>query len=93
MKRILVLGCLIMSFVGLFGQSETISEDCVIRGVLDGVYKGKKVYLVEEKEINGESWVVDSCDVVDNQYTFVVKDCGIPRMYICEKQEKFIENQ
>ncbi|MDY4044419.1 MAG: TlpA disulfide reductase family protein [Marinifilaceae bacterium] len=81
MKRILVLGCLMMSFVGLFGQSETISEDCVIRGVLDGVYKGKKVYLVEEKEINGESWVVDSCDVVDNQYTFVVKDCGVPRMY------------
>ena len=52
MKRILVLGCLIMSFVGLFGQSETISEDCVIRGVLDGVYKGKMGLLWKKKDMS-----------------------------------------
>lgn len=87
MKKIFVLGCLLISFVGLFGQTETVSEGCVIRGVLDGVYKGKKVYLVEEKEINGESWVVDSCDVVDNKYQFVIKECGTPRMYFVKSGE------
>ena len=53
-----------MSFVGLFGQNETSKEtkDCTIQGVLDGVYKGTKVYLVEEEEINGASKVIDSCD-------------------------------
>ena len=46
MKKILVLGCLLMFAVGLFGQDATSkgNEGCVIRGVLDGVYKGKKVY-------------------------------------------------
>ena len=83
MKRILVLGCLLMSFVGLFGQNETSKEtkDCTIQGVLDGVYKGTKVYLVEEEEINGASKVIDSCDVKDNRYTFVVKNVTVPRMY------------
>lgn len=83
MKRILVLGCLLISFVGLFGQNETSKEtkDCTIRGVLDGVYKGTKVYLVEEEEINGASKVIDSCDVKDNRYTFVVKNVTVPRMY------------
>ena len=44
MKRILVLGCLLISFVGLFGQNETSKEtkDCTIQGVLDGVYKGTR---------------------------------------------------
>lgn len=83
MKRILVLGCLLISFVGLFGQNETSKEtkDCTIQGVLDGVYKGTKVYLVEEEEINGASKVIDSCDVKDNRYTFVVKNVTVPRMY------------
>ena len=72
-----------MSFVGLFGQNETSKEtkDCTIQGVLDGVYKGTKVYLVEEEEINGASKVIDSCDVKDNRYTFVVKNVTVPRMY------------
>ena len=83
MKRILVLGCLLISFVGLFGQNETSKEtkDCTIQGVLDGVYKGTKVYLVEEEEINGASKVIDRCDVKDNRYTFVVKNVTVPRMY------------
>ena len=83
MKRILVLGCLLISFVGLFGQNETSKEtkDCTIQGVLDGVYKGTKVYLVEEEEINGASKVIDSCDVKDNRYTFVIKNVTVPRMY------------
>ena len=83
MKKILVLGCLLMSFVGLFGQNETSKEtkDCTIQGVLDGVYKGTKVYLVEEEEINGASKVIDSCDVKDNRYTFVIKNVTVPRMY------------
>lgn len=83
MKRILVLGCLLISFVGLFGQNETSKErkDCTIQGVLNGVYKGTKVYLVEEEEINGASKVIDSCDVKDNRYTFVVKNVTAPRMY------------
>ena len=83
MKRSLVLGCLLISFVGLFGQNETSKEtkDCTIQGVLDGVYKGTKVYLVEEEEINGASKVIDSCDVKDNRYTFVVKNVTVPRMY------------
>ena len=83
MKRILVLGCLLISFVGLFGQNESSKEtkDCTIQGVLDGVYKGTKVYLVEEEEINGASKVIDSCDVKDNRYTFVVKNVTVPRMY------------
>lgn len=83
MKRILVLGCLLISFVGLFGQNETSKEtkDCTIQGVLDGVYKGTKVYLVEEEEINGAFKVIDSCDVKDNRYTFVVKNVTVPRMY------------
>lgn len=83
MKRILVLGCLLISFVGLFGQNETSKEtkDCTIQGVIDGVYKGTKVYLVEEEEINGASKVIDSCDVKDNRYTFVVKNVTVPRMY------------
>ena len=72
-----------MSFVGLFGQNETSKEtkDCTIQGVLDGVYKGTKVYLVEEEEINGASKVIDSCDVKDNRYTFVIKNVTVPRMY------------
>lgn len=83
MKKILVLGCLLMSFVGLFGQNEVSKEtkDCTIQGVLDGVYKGTKVYLVEEEEINGASKVIDSCDVKDNRYTFVIKNVTVPRMY------------
>ena len=83
MKKILVLGCLLMSFVGLFGQNEVSKEtkDCTIQGVLDGIYKGTKVYLVEEEEINGASKVIDSCDVKDNRYTFVVKNVTVPRMY------------
>ena len=38
---------------GLFGQNETSKEtkDCTIQGVLDGVYKGTKVYLVEEERL------------------------------------------
>ncbi len=80
MKKILVLGCLLMSFVGLFGQNEVSKEtkDCTIQGVLDGIYKGTKVYLVEEEEINGASKVIDSCDVKDNRYTFVIKNVTIP---------------
>ena len=83
MKKILVLGCLLMSFVGLFGQNEVSKEtkDCTIQGVLDGIYKGTKVYLVEEEEINGASKVIDSCDVKDNRYTFVIKNVTVPRMY------------
>ena len=83
MKKILVLGCLLMFAVGLFGQSETSTgnEGCVIRGVLDGVYKGKKVYLVEEEEINGASKVIDSCDVENNRYTFNIKNVHVPKMY------------
>lgn len=83
MKKILVLGCLLMFAVGLFGQDATSkgNEGCVIRGVLDGVYKGKKVYLVEEEEINGASKVVDSCDVENNRYTFNIKDVRVPKMY------------
>lgn len=96
MKRILVLGCLLISFVGLFGQNETSKEtkDCTIQGVLDGVYKGTKVYLVEEEEINGASKVIDSCDVKDNRYTFVV--WGIERSVFFNGREKWakgFENQ
>lgn len=83
MKKILVLGCLLMFTVGLFGQGEASkgNEGCVIRGVLDGVYKGKKVYLVEEEGINGASKVIDSCDVENNRYTFNIKNVRVPRMY------------
>lgn len=83
MRKFLVLGCFLMSAVGLLGQNKTPQEGegCVVRGVLDGVYKGKKVYLVEEEEINGASKVIDSCEVVDNRYTFNIKDVAVPRMY------------
>lgn len=83
MRKFLVLGCFLMSAVGLFGQNKMPQEGegCVVRGVLDGVYKGKKVYLVEEEEINGASKVIDSCEVVDNRYTFNIKDVTVPRMY------------
>lgn len=83
MKKILVLGCLLMWTVGLFGQDEAsvMNEGCVIRGVLEGVYKGKKVYLVEEEAINGAWKVIDSCEVEDNRYTFDIKDVPCPKMY------------
>ena len=89
MKKILVLGCLLMFAVGLFGQDATSkgNEGCVIRGVLDGVYKGKKVYLVEEEEINGASKVIDSCEVVDNRYTFNIKDVRVPKMYFVKSSD------
>ena len=89
MKKILVLGCLLMFAVGLFGQDATSkgNEGCVIRGVLDGVYKGKKVYLVEEEEINGTSKVVDSCDVENNRYTFNIKDVRVPKMYFVKSSD------
>ena len=83
MKKILVLGCLLMSVAALFGQSTASkeSEGCVVRGVLDGAYRAKKVYLVEEEEINGASKVIDSCEVVDNRYTFNIENVTVPRMY------------
>lgn len=83
MKKILVLGCLLMWTVGLFGQDEAsvMNEGCVIRGVLEGVYKGKKVYLVEEEAINGALKVIDSCEVEDNRYAFDIKDVPCPKMY------------
>lgn len=83
MRKFLVLGCFLMSAVGLFGQREASkgNGECVIRGMLDGVYKGKKVYLLEEEEINGASKVIDSCEVVDNRYTFNIKNAIVPRMY------------
>lgn len=86
MKKFLVLGCFLMSFIGLFGQNNSSKEnkDCVIQGILDGVYKGKKVYLLEEEEINGSSKVIDSCDVKDNRYTFVIKNAVVPRMYFVQ---------
>ncbi len=82
MKK-LVLGCLLMSFVSLFGQSNISREtkDCTIQGVLNGIYKGTKVYLLEEEEIDGVFKIIDSCDVVDNRYTFVMKNVIVPRMY------------
>lgn len=89
MKKFLVLGCFLMSFIGLFGQNNSSKEnkDCVIQGILDGVYKGKKVYLLEEEEINGSSKVIDSCDVKDNRYTFVIKNAVVPRMYFVQSGE------
>lgn len=89
MKKILVLGCLLMFAVGLFGQNEASkgNEGCVIQGVLDGVYKGKKVYLVEEEEINGASKVIDSCDVENNRYVFNIKSVRVPRMYFVKSDD------
>lgn len=83
MKRVLILGCFLMNMVLLFGQNNEAakSEGCVIRGVLNGVYKGEKVYLVEEEAINGAPKVIDSCEVKNNCYTFHVKNVSFPKMY------------
>ena len=82
MKKILVLGCLLMSVVGLFGQNKASQEveGYVINGVVEGKYKADKVYLLEQKEIQGETTVIDSANVVDNRYTFKGGNVKYPRM-------------
>lgn len=66
----------------LFGQSqEQKMEGYVINGILDGNYKGEKVYLMEEDRINGSSKAIDSCVVVDNKYTFKGGKRDIVKMY------------
>ena len=77
----LTMLCVLMHMTQVFAQNTASNNDCVIHGKLEGTYKGKKVYLYEEKEINGASWAIDSCTVVDNCYTFTVKNCGEPKMF------------
>ena len=76
MKKILVLGCLLMSVVGLFGQNKASQEveGYVINGVVEGKYKADKVYLLEQKEIQGETTVIDSANVVDRRKCKISKN-------------------
>lgn len=89
MKKNLLLGCLLTFSLALCGQEQAGKENkgCIIHGELEGVYKAKKVYLVEEECINGPSRIIDSCDVVNNTYTFTIQDVPFPRMYFIQSAD------
>lgn len=75
---VLVVACLWSAWV--IGQEKEV-EGYEIRGVLEGKYKANKVYLVEEDEIQGPSRVIDSCEVVNNRYTFKGPKVDCVKMY------------
>ena len=70
------------------GQSQYKKMDgYVIKGVIEGDYKANKVYLVEEEEIQGKPHIVDSAEVVNNQYTFQGPSVKYPRMYFIKSAD------
>ena len=90
MKKIVLVG-LCVAFSGLLmGQSQYKKMDgYVIKGVIEGDYKAnkRKVYLVEEEEIQGKPHIVDSAEVVNNQYTFQGPSVKYPRMYFIKSAD------
>ena len=88
MKKIVLVG-LCVAFSGLLmGQSQYKKMDgYVIKGVIEGDYKANKVYLVEEEEIQGKPHIVDSAEVVNNQYTFQGPSVKYPRMYFIKSAD------
>ena len=88
MKKIVLVG-LCVAFSGLLmGQSQYTTRDgYVIKGGIEGDYKANKVYLVEEEEIQGKPHIVDSAEVVNNQYTFQGPSVKYPRMYFIKSAD------
>ncbi len=82
MKKILLIVLMMISSVEVFCQSQYKKMNgYVIHGEIEGEYKADKVYLIEESEIQGEWWIVDSAKVVDNKYVFQGKAVKYPRMF------------
>lgn len=85
MKRVILLGTLLLAGVVAIGQKQVEEEKVVdgyeIQGTINGKYKASQVYLVTEKKLRGELVVVDSCPVVDNKYSFKGSKPEISTMY------------
>ncbi len=85
--KLLIILIMTLSFKG-FGQSQYKKMDgYVIRGEIEGNYKADKVYLIEEAEIQGDWWILDSAKVVDNKYVFEGKAVKYPRMYFIKSAD------
>ena len=70
-KLLTILVGLFMS-ISIFAQQPTeqeVNRDYKISGTISGKYEGK-VYLVEEDGLQGPQSVIDSCDVVENKFSF-----------------------
>ena len=88
MKEIVFVVCAVLVSSLVSGQSKYRKMDgYVIRGVLEGEYKPDKVYLIEEREIQGEFEVVDSAKVEGNRYTFSGKSVEYPRMFFIKSAD------
>lgn len=81
MRRVILLGALLLTGIGGISQEKSIDNGYEIRGTIDGKYNASKVYLVTEKAIRGELVVVDSCEVIENKYIFKGAKPDVVKMY------------
>ncbi|MEG2277645.1 MAG: TlpA disulfide reductase family protein [Odoribacter sp.] len=96
MRKFFVLGVSVLLSLTALGQEKEKIEGYIIEGHISGEYNGK-VYLTSEDGIHGNQTNIDSCEVVNGNYTFKGPKVDVVTMHFIKSKDGqltplFLEN-